>query len=189
MRAFVSGEGRHELGKWDEEPSNRAESKRSDGVLVELARKKGATIEVCGGMPWRKVPKYVARGRRSAEEGTLRKLVQLALDERAELLIWARDTDHDKDRQRQLEQTHDALKVEDTFGLSVRGGPAVPCIDAWVLAIAGDVSHPERLSPDRLKQLAEERSLSSEPEMVEHIRSKALDTTRSPSLKNFLDQF
>lgn len=189
MRAFVSGEGRHDLGKWDEAPERRAESKRTDGVFVELVRKKGTVIEVCGGMTWRSVPKYVARGHVSAEEKTLRKLVEFAHDAGADTLIWGRDIDDDKSRQRQLEGAQAALAGEDLDGLAVRGGPVVPCIEAWVLALSGAVRHPEEQSPAKLKALAEEHGLSREHEMVELIRSKQLDVTRSDSLRNWLAQF
>jgi hypothetical protein len=187
-RLFVAGEGACELGRWGEAPEYRAESKRTDGVLAALYWRAGREGVVVEGKRWKDVRKYRAGGHATAEQRTLRALALEAREAGADVLLWVRDTDHDEDRGKQLRTAHEELRDQHADELEIVGWPAVPAIEAWILAIAGDINAPEELSVPRLKQLAEERSLAGERQMVDLIAEREIRTSRSPSLMNWLAQ-
>lgn len=187
MRVFLAGEGEAELGRWAEPPQYRHTSSRSNGVLFALFEKAGRKGEIIDARLWRLVPKYRAGGHETADQKTLRKLAVLAEESGADLLLWARDTDHEKDRQRALRETHQSLRAEDD-ALEIIGEPAHPCVEAWVLAIAAAHANPEALSKPRLKALAQEHKVSTSSQMVELIDARPLDASRSSSLARFVEQ-
>lgn len=185
---FVAGEGVCEIGRWAGEPQYRDASGRTDGVLAALFWRAGREGSVIDGKAWKNVRKYRAGGHATAEQRTLRALVNDAVESGADVLLWARDTDHDEERGEQLRTAHLQLTRDHADELEIVGWPAVPAIEAWILAIAGVVPAPEGLSTRKLKELAEEHSLNSERQMVDLIADRPLDTSRASSLKQWVDQ-
>lgn len=185
-KVFVTGEGVGEIGKWAEARERRATSTRGDGVLKALfdTKRTGTVIE---GRSWKSIATLRPGSRGDGK--TLEKAAVLAEEAGADLLLWSRDTDGDRDRAPKLEASMRALK-EAGDRIDIIGGVQDPALEAWIVAIAGLDKAPDTRSKLRLAELLAERGLDHERAMCELISTaeKPIDTSRSPSLKRWMDQ-
>ena len=180
MKAFVAGEGPHEIGKWSEPHEYRSTSMRSDGVLAEVVRKRH-DVTVVGGCLWKQVRKFKAGNHASAEERTLRGIMLHAEESDADVVFWVRDSDGDPDRVKDLRDSESRVR-SDHPDLRLHGLCAEPCIEAWVVGMPGKHASPETMSAPALKKLAAKHSIGTEAEMLEVVRHHAIDPRRNPSL-------
>lgn len=185
---FVAGEGAGEIGRWVEMKERRSTSIRTDGVLFELYARKRSGGVVVDGIAWRLIPKYRAGGHLTEDQKSLKKLVVLAEEAGADVLLWARDSDRDPRRAKTLTATHHELRGEDGRSLEIVGGVAEPCLEAWIVGLKGLHRTPEKLSVPRLEEIAKENNLDGEGQMVELVRQCELDTKSVPSLERWLEQ-
>lgn len=188
MKIYVAGEGRHEVGKWEESPERWSTSERTNGVLYELFIKSGRRGEVIAGKNWRSIRKFKAGENATPEQRTLKGLALDAKEHGAELVLWARDSDGNTHRERELIPTQDELRITYSGTLRICGGIAAPAIESWILALAKQHSNPDSLTTSRCEQLAAQHDLAREEQMVELVRERDLDSSRSPSLQNWLNQ-
>ncbi len=188
MKVYLAGEGEHELGRWAQSVEYREASTRSDGVLFALFRRAGREGSVLAGKRWRDIRKYRAGGHATAEQRALHQLAIDAAEQGADVLLWARDTDGDADRAKQLRDKHAELKASFDAELEIIGEPANPCIEAWIVALAGHHPTPESLSVQKLEALTKTHQLDTEQAMVDLINSSELETSRSRSLADFVAQ-
>lgn len=182
MKLFVTGEGANEIGKWIEHPSYRSSSKRGDGVLAALVRKKREAAMVVDGMAWKNARHFragVARG----DAHTLAAHALTASEAGADALVWARDTDGDVSRVKELKAKQEELRAEFRALKFIGGLPN----QAWVMAIGRLDVDPESRSKERLKKLAEENDCASESRMCQLINDAQLDGLESSaSLREFM---
>lgn len=188
MKVYLAGEGEHELGKWAQSVEYGDASTRTDGVLFALFCRAGRDGRVVAGKRWRGIRKYRSGGHASAEQRVLRQLAVEAEEQGADVLLWTRDTDHDAERASQLKSTHEEIKATFAGALEIIGEPANPCIEAWIIAIAGHHRTPETLSVPKLAELAATHGVDTDQAMVDLINSAELDTSGSESLEAFVAQ-
>lgn len=188
MKIYVAGEGRHEVGKWEESPERWSTSERTDGVLYELFVKSGRTGEVIAGKNWRSIRKFKAGENATPEQKTLKGLALDAKEHGADLVLWARDSDHQANREQELMPTQDELRTTHAGTLTICGGVVSPAIEAWMIALAKHHPNPESLTTARCEQLAAQHNFAREDQMVDLVRERDLDASLSPSLQNWLKQ-
>lgn len=137
MKVFVAGEGKTELGEWAIEAPYRSNPVRP-GVLEQLARKvRRDGWSVIGAKVWKDVPKYRAGGFRKAEQTAVLGVVLAANEAGADVALFSRDQDRDEVRTERFEAA--LASVTELFpSVRVAGGHAVPCVEAWLLALAGE---------------------------------------------------
>ena len=167
MKVFISGEGRHELGKWDESSPHRGTSKRSDGTLISIARRvRSDDVTVVGGVKWSAIRKYRSGEHSGPEERAIVALANDAHEAGADALIFARDTDGEVERRLEIEHALAVVLPAKGFQIRVAGGCPEPCIEAWILALEGSETAPDSRSADWLKNKADTLGVGTEDAKV-----------------------
>ncbi len=138
MKVFLGGEGPDDLGRWAKERVY-AEASNEMGVLEALLRRiAGHPVDVIGGHPWKRIPKYrLGRDVRAAEIQNVMGLANLAYEQGADALVFARDRDRDEAREQDVRQGLERARAAFPE-LSLAGGLAVEALEAWILALLGD---------------------------------------------------
>ncbi|MGV3620943.1 MAG: hypothetical protein ACO1OB_09000 [Archangium sp.] len=188
MKIYVAGEGRHEVGKWEEEPERWATTDRTDGVLFALFTKSGRVGEVIAGKNWRSIKKFKAGDNATPEQKTLKGLALDAKEHGADVVLWARDSDGQSHRDKELAPAQEELRVTYAGTLTICGGVVTPAIEAWMIALSKTHPDPESLTTSRCEQLAAQHGFAREDQMVDLVSERELDASASPSLKNWLKQ-
>lgn len=168
-RVLLAGEGKSELGGFAAHTSFRAETPLP-GVLVALLRQVAPNgFELGYAVQWKDLTIYRARGRLAKDELNTRALWLLARENQCDLIVFSRDRDADLDREAAIGRGMAWLreKTEGT-GLSVVGGIAIECIEAWVLAVTG-LRGTEALGRVRPKKMVGERGLDSATRMADFV--------------------
>lgn len=211
MRVFLAGEGKTELGRYalskeyvkvDHEGGPSVRSKKHTptndevGVLEAIVRRHCRDLEIVGAELWKtkgtkkKVPKLkVGRGMSGAEMQTVRGLALRAEKDKAQVLVFTRDRDGDKARERDVEAGLAEARRENP-SLRIVGGVATEMIECWLLALLGD--YRSQTCHDPKGELAKRHQVTSVQQMVDRVRSARLDEGAVPadaeSLRTWLQQ-
>lgn len=188
MKIYVAGEGRHEVGKWEESEERWSTSERGDGVLFALFIKSGRDGEVVAGTNWKNIRKYRSGDHASPEQRTLKGLAVDARRRNAEVLLWARDSDQKSAREKELLAAQEELRTTYAATMTICGGVATPAIEAWALAVTKKHPAPDGLTTAQAESLANQHGLATGDAMVDAIEQHALDASSSPSLARWLKQ-
>ena len=133
-----AGEGPNELGSRARERMYQEDAQ--PGVLQTLARRiQPEGWHVGLGIVWSRIRKLDSHRRMNAE---VRNVLVAALDAReagCSALVFARDTDGDEDRRRDIEQG--AQQAVESFRAM---GAAHPRLEAWILALTGETHTEDR---------------------------------------------
>jgi hypothetical protein len=158
VKVWLAGEGPSEIG-------NRDTGGDRVGVLEALLRR----IEPAGWVVdraslWKKIRKYEAgRALRGAgDDRSVQRLVLFAYEAGCEVVAFSRDRDSDPERDAVLERGI-AAAVAAHPDIGVIGGIARPCIEGWILALAGVKRTDEMSRPRCDHELAHRELLSDEP--------------------------
>src|SRR6266511_1363206 len=139
MKIFLAGEGPDDLGRWFHEVPYR-DQEADDGVIEALLRRvrtDGWNVE--GALRWSRITKYRhGRELHAAEVQNVLGVAVDALDAGCNVVAFVRDRDGDPERERDIEAGL-ARAAEIYPGLRVIGGVAIEEIEAWVLALLGEV--------------------------------------------------
>ena len=134
---FLAGEGSNELGGWAKDPIYRDDIPEV-GIIEKLLWKiKTDGWKVTGAKRWKDIKKFRAGEHRSAEE---RNVLGVCLDARENgqnVIAFSRDSDGDREREANVQKGIESAKTLWSDRLGIIGGCAIPCIEGWVLAIAG----------------------------------------------------
>ena len=185
VKVWLGGEGSCELG-------GRADKEDRCGVIEALLLRiepSGWAIE--GATRWKHIRKFKSRGALETGEnhGDIRNVLGLALEAfeaACEVLAFTRDTDADHERVEALRIGME--RAAEVFPLlKIVGGPAVPAIEGWILALRGiartdEMSRQKTLdelrsleifekSPERYVQVVEEADLERLPTGCESLAS------------------
>lgn len=188
MKIYVAGEGRHEVGKWEESEERWSISDRGNGVLYELFSKSGRRGDVIAGTNWKNVRKYRAGDHATPEQRTLKGLAVDARRRGAELVLWARDSDHKPVREKELVAMQNELRATCAGTMTICGGVAEPAIEAWIITLAKKHANPDSLTTAKAETLANQHGFASGDKMIAVIEQNDLDASLSPSLQNWLKQ-
>jgi hypothetical protein len=179
MKLLLAGEGRTELGDWAKETSYRPGpgEVRDLGVIEALLDRvcPRARWTVIDGLHWRSIKKYRAGNHRHAEARTVLGLALIAEERGCDALVFLRDRDADVDRQRDVDEG--IAKARQLFRPLMIGGVAVEAVEAWILALLGDVGAESRQRP--AQRLEQEHGINTTAAMVEVV-SRA-DLSARPS--------
>lgn len=176
MRIVLAGEGKHERGGWTDRPPFR-QIVPAPGMLVALLERAGCDHEVLDGRVWKDIPLFAAGGHASREQRRMRRLRLDALEAGARVVVWVRDRDGDRARERELNEA-----AAEPHEVSLAGGVAVESIDAWILALQG-ASRPDFSSRPKIR--AGYPGVAERVELVRRGDLKAA-AARSPSLRRWL---
>jgi hypothetical protein len=133
IKVYLAGEGRFELGGWAAEREYQEDRPGLIEALLRAIVPDGWTV--CGGRPWKDIPKLRARPGETAEAQNVRGAALDARDAGCDVLVFVRDRDRDDSRRAAIERTRRELLDE---GNRIAGGIACECADAWLLAIVGE---------------------------------------------------
>lgn len=137
-RVFLAGEGTNELGGWALEEAHR-DAAPDPGVLETLLRQVAPDgWEIAAAVPWKKIRKYRAGGRRGAETRNVLGAALMARESRCDVLVFSRDQDNRPDRTAAVTVGIDRVAVAFPDGPELVAGMAVECLEAWVLALRGE---------------------------------------------------
>ena len=180
-RVYLAGEGRCDIGNAAAIPSY-AESAEPGVVQALLDQFLHHNWEMAGAIAWKNIRKFRAGGHATAEERNVLGVAQMAREAKADLLVFVRD--RDGDRQRETDIVRAVARIE---GLQVVGGVAVESIDAWVIAVCGD---PKAETYGEPKQQLPRHAMHCAADMVDRIRMAGPDvaTAPAPSLRRWLGQ-
>jgi hypothetical protein len=133
LKVFVCGEGTDDIGRWAIEVAYRDASPRGDGAIGELARRvvaEGWTI--VDGRALKNVP--VLRTGKGLKQEAVRfhGAMQLAREKGCDVVLFARDTDGDEERTRQLRD----LRATDADRVAL--AVVEPVIEGWALELSGE---------------------------------------------------
>lgn len=187
-RVFLAGEGRTELGDWQNEPQYRANPPEL-GVLEALLLRRvgGGAFAVQEAIRWTKIPLYKAGDRRSPESRRIRGLAVRADEGGCDVLVFSRDRDGDEEREERVEQGI-AEAVEQHANLAIAGGVAVEMIEAWLLALLRERKSEELTDPkSRLRERGECQSSSERSALIEKADLDAVPEDAC-SLRRFLSR-
>jgi hypothetical protein len=134
-RVFLVGEGSNDVGSYS--GSAAYHDPNQAGVVGALLGKiREAGWEIAGGCAWKSLRSLRARGTSRGDEGNVAAAALRATDYRADVLVFVRDTDGDKERVSALERGIESASK--SFSVEVVGGIADPMVEAWVLALLGE---------------------------------------------------
>jgi len=159
-RVLLAGEGKSELGGWGVEPSYRAPTPLP-GVLEALLRHISPDgFRIVDAVQWKKLPYYRTRDRLPKDELNTQALWSLARERNCDLVVFSRDRDGFVDRQTAVNRGISWLDERAANAkLSIVGGVAIECIEAWVLAVMGE-RKTESLGRIRPKEIVTEQGLA-----------------------------
>ena len=189
-RLIIAGEGPDELGRWYRETPYRHVEPGSADVpgLLEALLDKMALLpsEIVDGATWKRVPLFRAGDRRAPETRRVLGLAALAVERRADAVVFVRDRDGDEDREADIEA---GLEQARTLGFTAElaGGVAVEEIEAWLLALLGD-RRAETFSRPK-ETLAEKHGIRTRAQKVAVVEGADLDAgaRRARSLSRFCE--
>lgn len=177
---LVCGEGKHELGT----------PVANDGGVLEalLTRVSPTGWTVTERRTWKDV-RLFRRGGGDPESRRVLGLAQRADETNCDVVVFARDTDDDPTREalldRGIEQAGKAFP-----NVRIAGGAAVPCLEAWMLALC-DVLNADRLNKRKAQERLLEKlgsvNLAAMVQVVERARQDTIDAS-SGSLRKWLDR-
>jgi hypothetical protein len=172
VRVFLGGEGRNELGSWAREPVYQDDSE--SGVVKSLLLKvQDDGWNVVGGRTWKSIRKLRAHGPSPREEQNVRGLVLDALEVKAHLVAFVRDSDGDPRRSEQIGRAiEDALS--DFPRVAAVGGAAVPVLEAWLLALLGETGT-ELISKAAAQKRLAQRGVTSTSKMADAVFQASLE--------------
>jgi hypothetical protein len=158
VKVWLAGEGPSEIG-------NRETGGERVGVLEALLRR----IEPTGWVVdrasiWKDIRKYKAGSalRGAGDDRSIQRLVLFAYEAGCEVVAFSRDRDSDPERETTIKDGLAAVTAAYP-SVGVIGGLAKPCIEGWVLALAG-VKQTEAMSRPRCdSELANRDLLAAEP--------------------------
>lgn len=178
MKVFLAGEGKTELGRHALTREYAAASK--DVGLEALVRRHDGDLEIVGAELWKsKVPKLgVGKGIGGAETKTVRGLALMAAEKGAEALVFARDRDGDRARQRDVEAGLDAARRENPT-LRIVGGVAIEMIECWLLALRGQ--RRSQTCHDPKGELANQYGVTNLEQKVELVQEAKLEPGAIPA--------
>jgi hypothetical protein len=184
-RVLLGGEGKTELGEWAKEPSYR-ENPGAKGVLVALLERiEGADFEIVDGMLWSRIRKYDAGKHASPEERNVLGLALAARRARCGAVVFSRDRDGDKQRQKDLDRGIERAR-EIFMDLRVVGGVAIETIEGWMLVVHGHDG--ESISAKRTKAELQRRcGVTDLQQMVDAVVVAPMEGLRPGSLLAWLD--
>jgi hypothetical protein len=136
-RVFLVGEGSNDVGSYS--GSAAYHDPNHAGVVGALLRKlREAGWEIVGGCAWKNLRSLRAHGSSRGDEGNVAAAALRATDYAADVLLFVRDTDGDKQRLSALERGIESACSR--FAIEVVGGIADPMLEAWVLALRGELN-------------------------------------------------
>lgn len=135
MKVWLAGEGTNDIGSL---AKNAQTTREYPGALQVLLRLSSPDAEVIGGGDWKSVPK-LRTGTKGAEAQTVARLQLRAEEKNADALVFMRDRDGERDRQKQIES---ALAAS---SFPTAGVVSVETLEHWIVAVAGR-SKSEKLS-------------------------------------------
>jgi hypothetical protein len=155
VKMWLAGEGPSEIG-------DRHMGGERVGVLEALLRRveaKGWTVDRAS--LWKDIRKFTAGGalRGAGDDRSVQRLVLHAYEAGCEVVAFSRDRDSDPDRNSAIEQGI-AAATATWPDIGVVGGIARPCIEGWVLALAG-TKNTDEMSRPRCDLELEARSIES----------------------------
>jgi hypothetical protein len=134
-KVFLAGEGSNELGGWANKIEYRTEE---PGILEILLRKvKAEGWMICGAKTWKEIKKYRAGEHRSAEERNILGICYEAQKNGYDVITFSRDSDGNRERVADIQKGIQSATLLWSDRLGIIGGCAIPCIEGWILAIAG----------------------------------------------------
>jgi hypothetical protein len=145
IRVFLAGEGSSELGSRSGHPSYQSDD--HPGALQALLRAVRADgWEVVGAIDWRRIRKLKVNAPSSGDERNVHAVSLHATEAGAHVVAFARDRDRIEEREADIERAIDTAGPE--RGLRIIGGVAVETLEAWLIALTGEVGseairHPE----------------------------------------------
>ena len=158
VRVFLCGEGRNELGSRCGHPAYQTDAE--PGVLHALLRRVEASgWEVGGARDWTSIRKY----KTGVAHRDTHNVLGVALDAKeagCDVLAFSRDVDNDTTRKDAVEQGIRRIPETFTAAPEVIGGVAVPTLEAWILALLGEL-HTEELTTKRAELRLDERGVAS----------------------------
>jgi hypothetical protein len=171
---FLAGEGPNELGSWAEDPIYR---KNYPGVIETLMDKvKNTGWKITHAVKWKNIRKFKAGEHRSPEERNVLGACLLAKENNCNILAFSRDSDCDDNRIRDINKgISDAVTIFSPLG--ILGGCAVPTLESWILALAGELRTEERSKP-RLLTILQEKGVNPKDtaQMVEFVKKLNLQS-------------
>jgi hypothetical protein len=124
-----------------------------------------------------------------AETQTVRGLALLADEAGAQVLVFTRDRDGEKERERDVEMGLVEARRENP-SLRIVGGVAIEMIECWMLALRGD--HHSQTCRDPKDELSKLHQVASVQQMVDLVREAKLELSAVPkdaeSLREWLEQ-
>jgi hypothetical protein len=195
IQVFLGGEGRNELGSWAGDMAYQNDSE--PGVLKALLlRTQPEGWKVIGARSWKNCRKYTDHGpipadmRRSIRgDHEKRAVLGLVLDAKergAHAVAFVRDQDDDPTRATTIA---DAIAQARTLWPTIRvvGETAVPVLEAWILALMGEVGS-ESHSKSKAQQLLANRNISTTAQMVSEVLTSRPVPEDATSLRSWLVQ-
>lgn len=195
MKVFLAGEGKTELGR-HALSKEYFEGSNEVGVLEALVRRHCRDVQIVGAElcksrgAQKKLPKLrVGSGMSGAETQTVRGLALLAEEAGAQALVFARDRDGERERERDVVAGVEEARRENP-SLRIVGGVAIEMIECWLLALRGE--HHSQTCRDPKGGLSKRHQVTSVAEMVDFVRAAKLDVGSLPadakSLRDWLAQ-
>lgn len=180
-QVFLAGEGRCDIGNAAANPSY-AQSSEPGVVQALLDHALERNWQMVGAIAWKNIRKFRAGGHATAEERNVLGVAQMAREAKADLLVFVRDRDGDRQREKDI-----ARAMAQIDGLQVVGGVAVESIEAWVIAICGD---PKAETYSEPKDQLPNHDIACAADMVDLIRSAGskIASAPAPSLRHWLGQ-
>lgn len=158
VKVWLAGEGPSEIG-------NRDTGGDRVGALEALLRRiEPAGWRVDRASLWKSIRKYKA-GRAlegAGDDRSVQRLVLFAYEAGCEVVAFSRDRDSDPGRTDAIERGI-AAAIASYPGIGVIGGIARPCIEGWILALAGVKGTDEMSRPRCDRELANRELLADEP--------------------------
>lgn len=177
-RVFIAGEGRNELGRWQDSSIAPAADGDQGAICALLSRTGVGDWAVGGALRWKDIKHYRSGSFRSRERRLVLGLALRATEEDCRVLAFIRDSDGDAARVEEIESALGELPdLAVAPGLRVAGGCAKPALEAWSLTFAGEPSA-ESWPKRRVEQRAAELGLSTTAAMTAAI--EAGETTAVP---------
>jgi len=154
LRVFLAGEGSDELGGFAREPAYRPIPHEPGLVEALLRRVRVDGWQVVDAVPWRRIVKLkVGKGMHGAERRNVLGFVLMASEAGCTVAAFVRDRDRDPERAAAIESAIDECSARFS-AVRVIGGVAVEAIEAWLLAINGDLRSEEHSDPKNLLGIA-----------------------------------
>jgi len=178
VKVWLGGEGPSEIGDRD-----RPDGQRVGVIEALLLKVERDGWYVAGATVWRRITKLrvgAALGRDNhGDIHNVAGLVNEAHENACEVVAFARDIDSDLERLAAIAQG--VSRAREIFpGMGIVGGPAVPTIEGWILALR-NVPRTESMSRARVNELIAAQDLAGKhPEAYAEVIESADLTTLPP---------